>query len=755
MTDLRAGLVALGLVVGADARASSVETQLEVFDREAVAIARVVDELREQILPTSLFTPGEAAQRFDEAMFMHMVGEPERAAEQLYTLLSTDSLTDAAMLRDAEWTYAEALRAMGNLRGAAERFELITRDREHPFHADAVRELLGIHAAVHDREAFERLYHREVRSGRVEPTGRILYALGRGRFQVGDLEGAEQAFASVPEGDEWASRAEYFRGVVATREGELLRATRAFEKVLEREVVHPVDAQVQDRAQLALGRLHYHSGNYADASRHYAAVSPDSELLDEKLYEMIWTSIRQERWLEAIHNVEVFLMVFPDHEYAAQLLLLRGHLHVQAEDWDSALSNYEQVIRDYRPVHHRFRNLAQPGSPAEAEVREVIEQLEGASDLPPYAVSMLREDPLFQRAITVFEDLDAQRDVLDASERLIGDLAVFLRAEGLGSFSSMRVRAMHQRAQIVENRLGLLEVQANWLAGQPDLDLELVTDLMRRRERLRDELAGPLSTMRDASEAMGAYETSIGDRRARANRVREQLDAMSDELNTVGTRLALQAQGQGTLDPTVVATAEELKRRIATHRSTLATLESSIVSLPVPQHLDQVPTSILDATSQAVDALARAHAAAWPADEASQLLLARMETTHGILNNGYTELAAVLDSIERAADGELGKLREQFESQVTEVGSQRAAHDTSVAEARTLSLRLTRGGFARLEDFFESSMRKADMGIVDVHWARKLERTDEIDGVKAHQEQVVADLQRRFVLIRAKLGESR
>ncbi|MEM6927728.1 MAG: tetratricopeptide repeat protein, partial [Myxococcota bacterium] len=501
-TDLAAVCIALGLVAASPVRASSIETRLEVFDREAVAIARVVDDLRGQVAPTAILGPREAAQRFDEAMFMHMVGEPARAAEQLYTLLSTGSLTDAAMRRDAEWTYAEALLAMGNLHGAGERFAQITRDRNHPFHGDAVRELLGVYATVGDREAFEALYEREIVSGRVEPTGRILYALGKGRYQVGDLDGAARAFDTVRGDDPYASRAQYFLGVVATRQGELLRATRAFETVAARPVVEPLDQQIHDRAQLALGRLHYHSGNYADASKHYAAVSPESDLLDDKLYEMIWSSIRQERWPEAIHNVEVFLMVFPDHEYAAQLLLLRGHLHVQAEDWDAALTTYEKVIRDYRPVHDRFHSLAQPGSSAEAEVREVVEQLDGAAGLPAYAVSMMREDPLFMRAISVFEDLDAQRQVLDASERLVEDLSVFLRADGLGSFSSMRVQALHHRAQIVEQRLGLLEVQEQWLAAQPSMSVELVEELKRRRIALEVDLAGPLQAMEDARAAM-------------------------------------------------------------------------------------------------------------------------------------------------------------------------------------------------------------------------------------------------------------
>ena len=743
---LFAGLACLAAV---DAQASSIESRLEVFDREAIAIARVVDDLRGQISPASFISPDEAAQRFDEAMFMQMVGEPEQASEQLYSLLFTGALTDAAMRRDAEWTYAESLFQMGNLQGAAERFAVVVADRDHPYREDAVRKLLGVYASLRDREAFEALYDREIGRGQVEPTGSILYALGRGRYLQDDLDGAERAFAAVPDDDPDRGRSEYFLGVIATRRGELSRAAEAFETVAASDVEQPL----KDRAQLSLGRLFYHAGNYSQAAKHYAEVSPNSELLDDKLYEMIWTSIRQEHWPAAIDNVEIFLMVFPDHEYAAQLLLLRGHLHVQAEDWESALSTYDQVLREYRPVHDRFRALAQPGSRADAEVREVVEQLEGAAGLPLYAVSMMREDPMFQRAIALFEDLEAQGTALSASERLVEDLAVFLRAEGLGSFTSMRVHALHQRVQIVEQRLALLDVQTQWLSEQPGIDAIRVAELQARRDRLAAELDGPLTDVENALSEMGSYERTIGERRAMANQVRERLDAMRDELSTATTRLSLQAQGLGQVDPTVVQTAEVLKQRIARNRSTLSELESSIVSLSVPQVLEDMSPDVVDSPARAVDGLAHAVVAEWPADEAAQLLLARIETTHGVLRNGYGELGDVLDAIGQAANSELGRLRAEFEREVSEVGNQRRVHDSTLTAARSMALGLTRQGFGELEDFFADSMLKADMGMVDVHWARKLERSDEIDGLRAAQETTTTELERRFRLIRAKLGE--
>ncbi|MEN0062926.1 MAG: tetratricopeptide repeat protein [Myxococcota bacterium] len=736
------------------AEASSIESRLEVFDREAVAIARVVDNLRGQVGPTSPLSPEEVSARFDEAVFLQMVGDSERAAESLYTLLSTNAFADAGMRRDAEWTYAESLLAMGNLHAAAERFEAVVRDRKHPFYADAVRKLLEVYAAVRDRSAFLAVYEREIASGRVKPTGQVLYALAKGHYQQGDLSAAQQAFASLPDSDPFASRSQYFLGVIATQQGELERAIEVFQGVVARKVRTEVDGQVKDRALLALGRLHYHSGDFAKASQRYAEVSTDGELLDDKLYETIWASIRQERWMEAIHNVEVFLMAFPNHEYAAQLLLLRGHLHVQDQNWDSALTSYERVIREYRPVHDRFQALSEPGSDTNAEVREVIEDLRGASGLPDYAVSMMREDPLLARAVEVFEDLDQQRKALDASDRLIKDLQVFLNAQGLGSFTSLRAQAMYQRGQILEQRLGLAELQIAWLTDQPGMAPERILALAERRQQLLSDLERPQATVEAARASLNRYEKEVGRRRSEAARVRERVDAMSDELSTVTTRLALQSDGGEAIDPVLVNRAQQLKSSIAAERVDLAALETAIVNTPVPHDIDRVPYSLFDVHEGAVGRLTQQLVAEWPADEAAQILLARIETTDEVLETGYADLGKVLRLIGEAADGELGRLQSQFDAEVSAVGAQRAAYSGTLDAARSVSSRLTRSGFGRLEDFFASSMEKADMGIVDVHWARKLKQSDAIGQTKAEQEVRTGELERRFELIRSKLGDS-
>ena len=99
--------------------------------------------------------------------------------------------------------------------------------------------------------------------------------------------------------------------------------------------------------------------------------------------------------------------------------------------------------------------------------------------------------------------------------------------------------------------------------------------------------------------------------------------------------------------------------------------------------------------------------------------------------------------------------RKRFEREVDEVARQRTDYEVTLQTARVVSLQLTRGGFGRLEDFFANSILNADMGVVDVYWAQKLEVADELQRVREEKDDLVADLERRFKLIREKMGDGK
>jgi len=139
----------------------------------------------------------------------------------------------------------------------------------------------------------------------------------------------------------------------------------------------------------------------------------------------------------------------------------------------------------------------------------------------------------------------------------------------------------------------------------------------------------------------------------------------------------------------------------------------------------------------------------------SDLPLARIDAAWGSLDDTWLHLGGAVSGAASADPAAYGALRAQYDQQVADVSSERADYESTLGEARQVALALTRGGFGRLEQFFADSVLKADMGIVDVFWAQKLEVSDELVRVRGEKDAALADLERRFQLIDDKMGEPR
>ena len=100
---------------------------------------------------------------------------------------------------------------------------------------------------------------------------------------------------------------------------------------------------------------------------------------------------------------------------------------------------------------------------------------------------------------------------------------------------------------------------------------------------------------------------------------------------------------------------------------------------------------------------------------------------------------------------ELGRIRDRFDVEVANVERQRGELAETLTSAEAVSIALTRSGFGRLEDFFAASVLRADVGIVDVYWAQKVEVSDEKTRVIEERNELRDQISRRFELIEQKL----
>lgn len=717
------------------------DEELDTIDAGIADVASRSQDILARARPGSYLTTEEAITRFQDYLFLHLIGQHPPAAEGFFALVTTGVLTDAGMHRDAEWYLAESLVGMGNLQTAATRFQVIVDDPRHPFRPDAVRRLLEIYATTEDRERFKKLYDAEIVTGKVETTGLITYSLAKSFYLQGDRASARSYFGQVPAENEWAGRARYFLGVMDVEDRDLAAATATFTDVAARSVQTPDDRRVHDLALLALGRIAYDQKDFPRAYEAYTAISNDSEYQDQKLYETVWTSIRRSDWRDALNNVEIFLLAFPDHQNAAQLRLLQGHLNFQQDLWLDALSSYEQVIRDYEPIRDRFASLAGDGPESAAAVDAFLRAGAASPDLPEYALALMRSDPELGRTLRAFGDLAVQRDDIEASEGLIEELRAFVLGSGAASSVDRMVMDAHfYRTRLLGFRIQTLEIEEKWLG---DSSLAAKRRELEARWKSLDAIVG------GGAAQLDAFERSLGDLRAEIDNARREISTCDTRIGELEAALRI-APAVDKARLTAELEAERSKRSDADAR--IADANRKITEVVVPQVVATMPAGEIASLGAAVDDLAR-QLASGRGGKADTPTATRIDAAHNSARTAFGQIGDAFASIEQNAEGELGAVRERFDQEVANVAQERTDYERTLTQAQTISRDVTRAGFGRLEDFFGGSVLKADMGIVDVYWSQKLETDDELLAVREDKDAALADLDRRFEIIREKLGE--
>lgn len=774
----------LGLLAPASALARHpVEDVVDEVDRNRLTILESVKKLDEQVAPGRGFiTQQQAVERFQDCVYRFMLGEYEAAAEGFFTLVTTAALSDAGLHRDAEWYLAEALFMMGNLATAEARYQVIADDMQHPFRDDAVRRLLELYASSDQIDAFYAYYDQEIVRGRVRASDIISYAVARAFYQSGDFDKARKQFASFQEGSAFYHKALYFQGAISVREGDLDKALQTFETLAQLSVVTLEDRQVLDLALLAIGRIHYERDNFQESVLAYDRVSGDSEYLADKLYELTWAHIKQgqerermaeeaekagdlklaeqlkleraDRYREALRSVEIFLLAYSQHQYAARLRVLEGHLHMLMAQRDQALGAYEKVIVDYTPIRERFAKLAN----ADADPGQYFQNLvdldrdASAGGLPPFAVSMMMADAELSRALSVYRELEKQRRDLEVSERIITELERVLGSSaGIGGFDQLRYESIMNQTLVTDLQLELLRAEEGWLREILSGDLVGRLDqLQARREHLERELAEEASKREIRQQEVQEQLQAL---RLEARELRVTVDGLRTESRTIRGELARTTNALTDEERTVA------QQRLTELDAELADAQRALKAIEREEEAKAASAAELDAAGgdavERVRELRREYRklreGAGPA--ATKEIATKVDSLHDGLDDVQKRLVTVRQRIETTESTEMGRIRQRFNFEVREVMDQRQQLEATSEEAERVSAALTQAGFGRLEDFFAESVLRADMGIVDVYWDEKLEVADQKARIQTEKQTLLTDLDTRFTLIRQKLGQ--
>lgn len=769
--SLRAGLafllLAIGALPGVSQAASTAQDSLGAVSEKVGAlegdVARLSADFTRQ---RGLIGPEEAKRRFSDAVYAFMVGQYDSSAQQFFALVESKALSDPALLRESEWYLAESLYELENLVIAAQGYQVIVEQGvSHPFFPDAVRRLIEIYSVQNDTDRFNEVYRRYVASGTVAASDLVKYTVAKSFWRQGQNAKAKSLLSELAAG-QYFTRARYLQGAILAKEADYPAAIAQFQQVVGVPALTSEDREVLELARLALGRVYYEVGDYAQATTYYESIPPTSKYFDEKLYEQVWTYIKQEKWGAAQDAIDIFLVAFPDHRYAVQLKLVGGHLLMKEDKKEDARKTYEAVVDEFSPVQARIKEIEANREEAGEYFTRLAEARSMDMDfdvLPGYAVEMLLEDQGVSRSIAVRQELARQQADVAYSQAVIEEIesVVMGGSESIGTFSKGRRDLEAVREETLRLQGRLIEAELNQLKERGGAAVAAdVAALEDRWQQARDTANQLQASGVSESDAFQTYDAQVREVQALAFRLSEQVSNLQVEATSTRRFLKENEARLSNDDVRMVrATLEQIDSDLLVASQALARLSSPGTRRRILAPL----TPDDDAVTESPTAKLRSAYVSIHGQAASLRGRAGGGDSAAVFKQS-DDLWARLGEVDRQATTALGNLSvaerrevEALKIRLATEAADLARNSSELGEARKeadlLAADATRRGFDALEQAFSTTVLQADMGVVDVYWLQQTEVSDEIERVRKERSAREAELEARFDIIRQKLQE--
>lgn len=518
----------------AAAEAGDVVQQEAEADADRVTLASYLEALAAERL---LAEESGSASRLRELVRLgeerYFDGRFGEAALLLFEVVESPRFADFVELtefRGAEYMLAGALQELGALR-SAERYLLSILDRgaDDPYFGPAMRRFTDVALLSGDlRRALARVEGLDLDFVPPDAENELRYLRGRERYDAQDLDGAEAEFGDVTRRSRFYANAQYFRGVIATRDGELDLAEERFCSIAttgdqDRYTFYVDDRffAVKDLAWLALGRVAHEGQRSEDAFYYYFQVPQDSERVAEALFEAAFAMYEGDDDETAVDLLDQLEARFPESPFVDEAQLLRGYVHLGRCEYEEARQLFQRFLDELGPVVAEIDRVLESPARQAGIYRQLLDderrrdaRVRAGGDAEPSdaqrargaLMSLLRVDPTFYR-------LHADVRTLDAESARAGRLATEIEA------LAARLRGADSPRAAVE--------QEGWVDAHEQLrdDVaearEMLTELTRQLDVMRSGGATPeqlrpleeeIRGLADRIERVdGALSTAVGD----------------------------------------------------------------------------------------------------------------------------------------------------------------------------------------------------------------------------------------------------
>jgi len=542
----------------------------------------------------------------------------------------------------------------------------------------------------------------------------------------GRLEQARKGFLAIPSGTEFALRSKYFVGTIHTLRREYPDAIAAFRGVLDLQPANEEEREVVVLTYLALGRLYYETEQLEQAIEAYRAVERTSPRFDEALYELAWTYIRMGDAVQAERALELLSVAAPDSALNADAKVLRGDLLARTGRYEEADVVFDEVRATFGPIRDELERRRREHPDLHAYFRGVVRENLDSFDiddfLPEEARRWIELEGDYQRALEMLADLsEATQLVRDTDELAQRITAVLSAPNGVSVFSDMR--RQRERTIGIRNRAALLRVA---LIDEEAIGRGRNSGEVARVRARRQELEAAVRKMPVETEDFAERDLEDLDEYRRAER---DLQRLRVEILGLEARITASTTGLAAVDPER-ADPRALKEQIDRHKTEIAEYDERLIWIRRSLEVGRLHIGAGDSR--------------YLADDVSRdKLIALIERERHLAGSDgprYDSAFSRLTTVERQLD--------QRDAEVASIVQQRVAEMLAVVDEETTNLARYRAAlgslegetvdvvgaitylnFNRVHDRFYDLVLRADLGKIDVSWAKREDRRLRIDAL--------------------------
>ncbi len=572
----------------------------------------------------------------------------------------------------------------------------------------------------------------------VEPS--VPYVRAKYLYFRGRLDEALAVFASIPSTNPYYFQARYFLATIQVKRGDLAGASTSFDDLLKQQAPDDTGKDIQDLARLAIARIFYERSQFDKAIEVYLAVPRQSRYWSEALREQAWTYIKAKDWQRAYRSVNLLLLYDPDTADAPDLRLLEGNLELRMSNFYLASDEFSKVRDEFEPIHRQLQQVIVKSQtdPAyfDSLVGKSLDKFDIGVFVPPTAAKWVKAEPDVARMMSLASDVgEMQRDLSD-SQKIVERIEHVMQGTGrVGIFPDLaaaRTKSVEAMNQVVGTREKFVQ------KIRAIIDPVLTPDERKQLDQLailRDGYSRQASNLPTTDEGLQQHERTMKDRFGDLDK---QVSEMNVEIQSLEAQLVA-------LEQYYRVSRSEQKIRPEDIEAPVHDMRTAIDELRTLH--DKVREDIADATRDASAAGSTGEAEREAAQKLSGVLVqelaierqaagrltgpdrAQVDRVNDVLSR-CDAISGQLDSFDKRVDGQatvrLATVTRYLTAEKEELAAAGEKLGGILDESKSLGGGLAQAMFTKVADKFYDLVVRSDVGIIDVSWGLKDEKTQAV-----------------------------